>query len=145
MFLTEPYAYKGHVTNVPTGLNGVYLGLPFFLKKEVNFIPILISRDIIVVNTVFNDENYLLICVYCSPSEELEENLTIIERILEKFRYYKTIINGDFNAKSPTWGQGNLDGRGRKLPELIYRMEMDIVNTMDSPPTFDSDRGKKMD
>ncbi|GBM52535.1 RNA-directed DNA polymerase from mobile element jockey [Araneus ventricosus] len=40
MFLTEPYAYKGHVTNVPTGFNGVYLeGEPCHFFKERDELP----------------------------------------------------------------------------------------------------------
>ncbi|GBL78171.1 hypothetical protein AVEN_42748-2-1, partial [Araneus ventricosus] len=51
---------------------------------------------------------------------ELEENLKIIERILEKFTDYKTIVNEDFNAKSPAWGQGNLDEREQiKIDEIV--------------------------
>ena len=47
-----------------------------------------------------------------------------------------TIIAGDFNAKSPSWGYDSSDSSGQKVHELCNTTNLSPLQTPDSVPTL---------
>ncbi|GBN28168.1 hypothetical protein AVEN_148467-1 [Araneus ventricosus] len=144
--VTEPYVTNGHVAGISTKYLKIYKeGNPrvvTLINPNYNFVPILVSRDIIAVNIDVNSVNILCINVYCSPSEDLEPSLVTLDGILNNYQDNLIVINGDFNAKIPAWGLTRSDSRGLELLNFVLRHDLDIRNYIDSPPTFESIRGK---
>lgn len=48
------------------------------------------------------------------------------------------IIMGYFHAKTEICGENNLDSRGQKFIDLIFRHDLMISNNPNSAPTFNS-------
>lgn len=72
---------------------------------------------------------------YMSPNrdiEEFEETLNQIEQQLRRNRK-KTIIAGDFNAKSPLWGTKTTDRRGEIVGDWIAQNNLAVVNKGEEP------------
>lgn len=71
----------------------------------------------------------------------------ILDEYLNKFSNEKSMIVGDFNAKSKLWGPQTRDnrGRGKLMIELINNPNLGIVNYPRSEPTYLSILGKKLD
>ncbi|GBN40010.1 hypothetical protein AVEN_262051-1 [Araneus ventricosus] len=70
IFVTEPYVAEGQVAGI-TSLSKVYQeGSPratIVLKRHFNFVPKLISKDIVDINVNVYNVNIICICVYCPP------------------------------------------------------------------------------
>lgn len=74
---------------------------------------------------------------YFSPNDSLtqfEQDLDELERSLETARG-EILISGDFNSKSPEWGDHRLDTRGKLTSQLLARWQFTIANS-GSAPTF---------
>ncbi|GBL80149.1 hypothetical protein AVEN_29135-1 [Araneus ventricosus] len=84
----------------------------------------------------------VLLSLSLSLSEDLEPILLTLDGILNNHQDDLIVINGDFNAKSPAWGPTRSDSRGLELLNFVLRHHLDIRNDIDSPPTFESTRGK---
>ncbi|KAI5751823.1 hypothetical protein M8J77_011204 [Diaphorina citri] len=82
-------------------------------------------------------QDILLMSVYTSGNDRIEEMDATLREISATLRTKgkDAIIGGDFNAKSPEWGETRLDGRGRKLSEWIA-MENLITQNIGNTPTF---------
>ena len=50
--------------------------------------------------------------------------------------YPRTIIAGDLNAHSPSWGYSNLDGKGKQVEALCNGSNMILMQNADSEVTF---------
>lgn len=72
---------------------------------------------------------------YFSPSVDLpvfDEELSNLEDSLETARG-EILITGDFNAKSPEWGEHRLDTRGQMVCELLTRWHLKVANNGEKP------------
>lgn len=72
---------------------------------------------------------------YFSPNDTREsfaEDLAELERRVQMAEG-DVIIAGDFNAKSPMWGEWRRDWRGMLVEDLIARLDLAVVNVGDSP------------
>ncbi|KAF8788627.1 Retrovirus-related Pol polyprotein type-1 like protein [Argiope bruennichi] len=143
--ITEPYLYEEQLVGIPNGYNGIYNSesrTAIIIKNSIKFIPIQIEKDFIAINCSGENSQTIVISIYCSPSEDLHPNLEKLEKTIARFPNYPIIINGDFNAKSPAWGKDKQDERGKNLLGCLNRLDLDIINEIHSPPTFDSTRGR---
>ncbi|GBM85934.1 hypothetical protein AVEN_97554-1 [Araneus ventricosus] len=66
----------------------------------------------------------------------------IAVRQVKPFEDVKTLILGDFNAKSPIWGPTQSDKRGDRLMDLINQFDLTVVNDNNSLPSFVGHAGK---
>ncbi|GBO09591.1 hypothetical protein AVEN_102715-1 [Araneus ventricosus] len=85
---------------------------------------------------------YIIVCVYCSPSENLDNNIIKLETICTCNPNKRTIIFGDFNAKSSAWSPRPTDLRGRVVLEFINKMDIVIENSSDSLATYSCEKGE---
>jgi len=75
-----------------------------------------------------HDSNKLL----CPPSWSLAEFDSLLERVGDIVRDIPPasplIVAGDFNAKSPAWGESRQDVRGTTLVEWVNSLDLHIFN-----------------
>ncbi|XP_046624763.1 uncharacterized protein LOC124307287 [Neodiprion virginianus] len=45
----------------------------------------------------------------------------------------KTLVSGDFNANSPSWGSARLDERGQAVAEFLARLDLTPINVGGAP------------
>lgn len=82
-------------------------------------------------------KNYTLISCYLTPSDSVDEFQRKMNAIEDKARDIggNLIIAGDFNAKATEWGMPYTNSRGRKILNMMARLEQ-IVANVGNTPTF---------
>lgn len=77
-----------------------------------------------------------VIACYAPPSWPLEEFDSLLERvgvivndILDDTPECPLIVAGDFNAKSPAWGESHINARGRSLVGWVSQLGLCVLNT----------------
>jgi hypothetical protein len=76
-----------------------------------------------------NKTKYTFYNNYCPPTTEERLNY-------EDTTYQKTIIAGDFNAHSPSWGYKDYNTRGRDIEEICNTTNMILKQNSESEPTL---------
>ena len=61
------------------------------------------------------------------PFEIFETQILLLEESLREVRG-RSIITGDFNSKSPEWGEARLDRRGILVGEMAARNDLILLN-----------------
>ena len=61
------------------------------------------------------------------PFEIFETQILLLEESLREVRG-RSIITGDFNSKSPEWGEAHLDRRGILVGEMAARNDLILLN-----------------
>lgn len=82
-----------------------------------------------------NTPSFEVYSVYASGNRdihELEETLNEIEQRMRSGSGV-AVIAGDFNAKSPQWGETSTDNRGRMMSEWIANNDLSILNKPNEP------------
>ena len=67
---------------------------------------------------------------YFSPNDPIEIFETQILVLEESLREAsgRSLVAGDFNSKSPEWGEARLDRRGILVGEMVARDELIVLN-----------------
>lgn len=125
-------AYKDDMPKVAVIINN--LNIKYFL--------LFCTQSIVSANIIYKGFDIVITGIYCSPSGDISSELNSLEFVHRKFGHKPHIILGDFNAKSPLWGNRPLDNRGSEVIDFVDRNDLMILNEPDSIPTFDSSRGQ---
>ncbi|GIY48274.1 hypothetical protein CDAR_470171 [Caerostris darwini] len=88
---------------------------------------------IVIALTKIQQQEFLLICTYCPPRDNIEHNLNIIQQWIEKYQHSNILIMGDFNAKSPVRGKRREDSRGTHLINFCINNDINIENSPELP------------
>ncbi|GBN85862.1 Putative protein in type-1 retrotransposable element R1DM [Araneus ventricosus] len=112
------------------------------IKSTLKFIKIEVVRDMVVLSVTWNDMEYIIINIYCSPSENLDSQILKLETICYRFSNNRIIIMGDFNAKSSAWSPRPTDERGKSILEFVNKMDLFIENNGGSLATYSSEKGE---
>lgn len=82
------------------------------------------------------DEITIISCYFTSnePVSQFESKLQNLEDVIQNMNG-EIIIAGDFNAKAPEWGMDIGDSRGRRIINMIARLDLIILNK-GKTPTF---------
>lgn len=81
-----------------------------------------------------------IISVYSTPDSDLPKYLDEL-KMSSQFHSDNLIIAGDLNARSPTWGDSQLNHRGDSVENYISQDNLIICNDQSSPSTFSSHQG----
>ena len=73
------------------------------------------------------------------PSEAFKTQILLLEGSLCQARV-RTLITGDFNSKSPEWGEARLHRKGIVIGEMVARNELAVLNWCELEMTTLSDR-----
>ncbi|GBM71857.1 hypothetical protein AVEN_229355-1 [Araneus ventricosus] len=74
--------------------------------------------------------------MYCPPSHNFSDDMDNLIPIFLQNQDFKTVILGDFNAKSPIWEPTKSDKKRDILIQLINQFDLTVVNDSSSLPTF---------
>ena len=68
-------------------------------------------------------------CYFSSgdPFEVFETQILLLEEILSE-AVGRSLIGGDFNSKSPKWGETRLNRRGILVGEMVARNDLIVLN-----------------
>lgn len=81
-------------------------------------------------------QEFNIIACYFPPNlsnDEYGDFLAEMEYALDEMDRSKTIICGDFNSKSQTWGARYTDGRGERLDRWMSSKDFRLINEGSSP------------
>lgn len=72
---------------------------------------------------------------YWSPNTDLAAFIYFLDRLEASIRSARTpvLVAGDFNAKSPEWGNHREDQKGRALADRIASLNLSVCNLGDKP------------
>ena len=85
--------------------------------------------DTLILEVYKRGVKYTCVNVYNPPKTELSFDL-------KEALYVRTVVAGDFNAKSTAWGCPTTDVSGRKVSEICDRSNLVLLQDTDSHPTF---------
>lgn len=143
--VNEPYIFEGKITGFDADREIYICGenprAELVIDKKIKAVELLNTRDIVIINALINEDSIILISLYCSPNEELEDVLDILDDYINRYQNKKLLIMGDFNAKSSVWGGDANDARGDQLFELIIKYDLRIDSDSLRGPTFNCSRG----
>ena len=83
---------------------------------------------------------YVASC-YFQHSDDIEEHLRHLEKVLHSLRGRRLLISINANASSSSWGPQESDERGVQVEELIQAFGLQIVNDAAQPPIYWTSRG----
>lgn len=142
--INEPYTQKHIITGFPLQYSIInypqHARAALLIHKDVKALKLHSERDIVVAQITTASGPICIYSIYCSPNEDLEQNLVTLCNLLHRYNI-PSIILGDFNAKSLLWGQHPLDHRGAQLIDIIVQEDLVVLNNNDSHPSFQSSRG----
>ncbi|PHT96528.1 hypothetical protein BC332_34546 [Capsicum chinense] len=142
VILTEPNLKKSLRDNYFTSIdnkvavrtNRNLLGAPEKWNKDTNFCH-------------FHWKDIMIVCCYLNPNDSnqsLELSLLKIEKILKEVNK-KTIVVGDFNGRSSSWGDIVTNARGRIIEDWMISNNLQCLNDSDNfIPTFVGHRGESV-
>ena len=79
----------------------------------------------------YSERKYTLFNVYNPPNNDLKLQNTVTESV-----YANSIIAGDFNSHSPTWGYKDLDKNGKIVEDLLDSSNLFLIQNSQSRPTL---------
>ncbi|XP_049824784.1 uncharacterized protein LOC126265919 [Aethina tumida] len=90
------------------------------------------------------ENNIWLLNLYDEPGKNANEIKRVWDKEVKKIVKRKgiKIIAGDFNARSPSWGDQVYNGRGRRLEEWINENGYQIAEDASGIPTFRNAMGR---
>jgi ribonuclease HI len=120
---------KDRVSSVP-GHGGLVIAIKEGLSYSVVDTPV--HSEIITITFKVNNVFYSLVNVYISPTSNRVINQ--LQEIIDSVKTTHTIIVGDFNAHSHSWGGDKTDLRGRQVEVFVENNDLCVIN--DGSPTY---------
>lgn len=101
--------------------------------------PVICARNVQETSSGFVAINSNIVDIfscYFSPNDNREKFAEELAELEIRVRMAgEVIITGDFNAKSPLWGEWRRDWRGQLVEEMISRLDLAVI-TIGGSPTF---------
>ena len=79
----------------------------------------------------YSERKFMIYNVYNPPLNNLQLQNTLTESI-----FTNTIVAGDFNSHSPTWGYKDLDKNGKSIEDLLESSNLILAQNDQSRPTL---------
>jgi hypothetical protein len=99
------------------------------------------DRDTVVLEVIIDNAKILLASMYLDISQQMDNELTKIEAIIQHAKGARLLIAMDSNARSTTWYGKLANIRGRTLEEFLISKQLYILNEESDHTTFRSSRG----
>lgn len=117
-------------------------GTAILIKNRIKHYPLAVNQTRSIQYTAIRvtdlSYNLNIAAVYCPPKYAIKSDQ--FEEFFKKFEG-KTLIAGDFNAKSPLWGSRLTSPKGRQLVHAINKLNLRCISG-GTPTYWPSDRRK---
>ncbi|GBL73788.1 hypothetical protein AVEN_230762-1 [Araneus ventricosus] len=137
----EPHVKDGKIAGIPkcwkswlskSGKAGI-IALPTFSTPVV----LTAKENTMAITITKNSKAFTIISSYSSPYANFREILEEQTDLTTDINGEEYLIGGDFNAHSQRWGYRDEDSRGKQLQEFIAEKHIFLLNSSDSPPTYE--------
>ncbi|KAH7966858.1 hypothetical protein HPB49_019945 [Dermacentor silvarum] len=119
-FVSDPYTWADRIPNVPHSITIFHAPL------------------VVDISCEGAAQSFILVATYAPPHRPLDPILDELAQCFSRFPSRDFIFAGDFNAKHPLWGPASSYVRGVQLVQFACANELHVLNSPDSPPTFDT-------
>lgn len=145
ILIQEPYLINNMLVTTAPGFSSLgadHHAKVAILYKQTTYdvFPIHIGECFIIIKLQNHTTTLIIINVYSPPN--CRTSLSAIQPFIKKLKSCQILMAGDFNARHSLWGDRLTDQKGEDLVDFILINDFDIINPDDSPPTFESTRGK---
>jgi len=143
----EPYTFKNDIRGIPLSFNAYFnkhssnIKCLTLINTPINPISLLIEDNIIVLWLNLLPHPLILINIYANPNGNLKEILNKIKPFLNKFKNCLILILGDFNSQNSIWNYPTTNNRGKIMESFISSSNLNLLNNINSPPTFTGPNG----
>ncbi|XP_035213759.1 uncharacterized protein LOC118187608 [Stegodyphus dumicola] len=96
------------------------------------------ERDFVAILLAFNNAQYIIASIYSSPTDSITDTTSNILDTIQRCPPNSLLLSGDFNAHNTIWGFADTMTKGQELDDFLAAKNIDLLNTPDSPPTFDN-------
>jgi hypothetical protein len=96
----------------------------------------------VTINLQLEGKIYSIVSMYCSPLNDMTQEITFLSNALHFLKPQYLIIGVDSNAKSRVWFNNRDDNRGNILNEFVCEQNFIILNDNKFFPTFHNTRGE---
>ena len=132
LFNNKPKSLKKTMTCYSSSTNNCHI---IIIDSQINHC-LAEKLSSILVNIIFNNISLTIWSFYCSPSRDLETDLSIWPS--HNFQKINLLYMVDFNAHSPLWDYSREDTTGRLFTEFITMHHLIIINDPQCLPTYES-------
>ncbi|KAH7932688.1 hypothetical protein HPB49_000978 [Dermacentor silvarum] len=142
-FVSDPYTCADRIPNVPPTITIFHAParprvMLLARAPGFDFFPLYLSQLVVAVSCEGPGHSFILVATYAPPHRPLDPILDELAQCFSRFPSRAFILAGDFNAKHPLWGPAPSDARGVQLVQFACANELRVLNSPDSPPTFDT-------
>jgi len=150
IFVQEPYEYQ----NKPAGIDKKYrtftagqgkhraaIVIPNN-KLDAILITQISDEDTVVIEIIHDNSKFLAASMYFDFTDQIENNFTKIDAILQFAKGEGTLIAIDSNSRSTTWHDTLTNVRGKKMEDYLASKQLYIINEESESTTYHSRRGK---
>ncbi|KAH7933808.1 hypothetical protein HPB49_017427 [Dermacentor silvarum] len=142
-FVSDPYTCADRIPNVPPTITIFHAParprvMLLARAPGFDFFPLYLSQLVVAVSCEGPGQSFILVATYAPPHRPLDPILDELAQCFSRFPSRAFILAGDFNAKHPLWGPAPSDARGVQLVQFACANELRVLNSPDSPPTFDT-------
>ncbi|KAH7985890.1 hypothetical protein HPB49_026232 [Dermacentor silvarum] len=142
-FVSDPYTCADRIPNVPPSITIFHAParprvMLLARAPGFDFFPLYLSQLVVAVSCEGPGQSFILVATYAPPHRPLDPILDELAQCFSRFPSRAFILAGDFNAKHPLWGPAPSDARVVQLVQFACANELRVLNSPDSPPTFDT-------
>ncbi|KAG8299156.1 hypothetical protein J6590_107863, partial [Homalodisca vitripennis] len=130
----EDVFYPGEVKQVKLEENEVEVQVMHVSKTDEETEAIIMDQETdgccVTVDIRKSRRELTILSIYCKRQGEFRNEGRKIARVLRRKGGRRTIIAGDFNAKSRMWYAGETDEGGEQVEEMVFAEGLDIINPL---------------
>ncbi|KAH7986374.1 hypothetical protein HPB49_025988 [Dermacentor silvarum] len=141
--VSDPYTRDDSIPHVPHSLTTFHAPVAprvVLLARAPGFdlFPLYVSQHVVAVGCESAGQAFIVIATYAPPHRPIDPILDELNQCFSRYSSSNVILAGDFNAKHALWGPPPGDPRGVQLVQFACANDLCILNSPDSPPTFET-------
>ena len=149
IFVQEPYEYQNRPAGIDkkyrifTAGKGKHRAAIVIPNNKIDAILItqLSDEDTVFIEIIHENSKFQAASMYLDFTDQIENNFTKIDAILQFAKSEGILIAIDSNSRSTAWHDILTNTRGKKLEEYLASKQLHIINEESESTTFHSRRG----
>jgi hypothetical protein len=145
----EPYKYQNRPVRIKkkcrifTARNGKHRAAIVIPTNTIDAMLItqISNEDTVFLEIIHKKIKFFAVSMYFDIEEQIENNFTKIDEILQCAKGGRILIATDSNSRSKTWHDIITNSRGKKLEEYLGSRQLHIIKEESERFTFHNSRG----